>query len=240
MNLLVKQRILNLLGLTNSAGPFILRAQRLRGTILRSNERMGSDYLRTTRKPKLHIGAGSKLIEGWLNTDVDFIPAIMRMDATQPFPFPDSTFEYVYTEHMIEHVPYPKAAAMLRECRRVMRRGGVIRVVTPNLAAVVGLYTNKLEPDQERYLSWLCKMFVPQDCPQNATSAINVMFRSWGHQFIYDEETLRTSMDAAGFRCIERNVLGESRYPDLRNIENQQRYPEGLLNFESIALEGIK
>jgi len=179
-------------------------------------------------------------MEGWLNTDVEFFPGIMQMDATLPFPFSDSTFEYIYAEHMIEHIAYPRAAAMLRECHRVMRRGGVIRVVTPNLAAVVGLYTSKLGPDQERYLSWLCQTFVPQDCPHNSTSAINVMFRSWGHQFIYDEETLRGSMDAAGFRCVERYMLGESRYPELRNIENQQRYPEGLLNFESIALEGMK
>src|SRR5262249_52628231 len=113
-------------------------------------------------------------------------------------------------------------------------------VVTPDLATVVGLHSDKLSPDQETYLLWFCRTFVPQDWPHNAASAINVMFRQWGHQFIYDEETLRTSMLAAGFSSIERCTLGESRHSDLQNIENQQRYPCGLLKLESVALEGIK
>jgi len=164
----------------------------------------------------------------------------MRMDATQRFPFADSTFDIVYTEHMIEHIPYSKAASMLHECHRVMREGAVIRVVTPDLATVVGLHSERLSSDQETYLSWFCRTFVPQDWQHNAASAINVMFRQWGHQFIYDEGTLRTSMLAAGFSSIERCTLGESRHADLQNIENQQRYPYGLLKFESVALEGMK
>jgi hypothetical protein len=47
-------------------------------------------------------------------------------------------------------------------------------------------------------------------------------------------------MQTAGFRSVARCVLGESRHLDLQNMDNQQRYPEGLLNFESVALEGIK
>lgn len=235
-----KQGLLHLLGLTDPADPRVLRAHRLRRAILRSDERLRSEYLRAAKKPKLHIGGGWTLLKEWLNTDIDTIPSVMRMDATERFPFADGTFDFVYTEHMIEHISYQKAAAMLRECRRVMREGAVIRVVTPDLAAVVGLYDEKLCPDQERYLSWFCRTFVPKECPSNAASVINVMFRQWGHQFIYDEETLRSSMHTAGFRSIERWPLGESRHPELQNIENQQRYPDGLLNFESVALEGVK
>jgi hypothetical protein len=47
-------------------------------------------------------------------------------------------------------------------------------------------------------------------------------------------------MYAAGFSSVKRRRLGDSDNPDLRNLENQQRYPEGLLDFESIALEARK
>jgi predicted SAM-dependent methyltransferase len=163
----------------------------------------------------------------------------MRMDATQRFPFADSTFHYVYSEHMIEHVPYKKGIRMLQECHRVMRGGGVIRVITPDLAAIVGLYQSKLRADQQEYLSWFCQTFA-QESPPNAVSVINAMFRQWGHQFIYDEKTLVDAMLAAGFGSIERCALGESRNLDLQDMENQQRYPKGLLSFESVALEGLK
>src|SRR5215831_15321510 len=127
-----RQWLLQPLGLVNAAHPFVIRAHRLRRIILRSDERLCRKYLGKTAKPKLHIGGGWRLLDGWLNTDIDLIPNVMRMDATEPFPFGENTFQYVYTEHMIEHIPYEKGACMLQECHRVMRSGGVIRVVTPN------------------------------------------------------------------------------------------------------------
>jgi predicted SAM-dependent methyltransferase len=164
----------------------------------------------------------------------------MRMDATQRFPFKDGTFQYIYTEHMIEHVAYQRALYMLRECYRVMRKGGVIRVITPDLGAILGLHSGNLCADQQKYLFWFCQTFVPPECPPNAASAINTMFRLWGHQFIYDEETLADTMRAAGFSSVTRWLIGDSNHPDLRDLGNEQRYPEGLLNFESVTLEGRK
>jgi predicted SAM-dependent methyltransferase len=239
MTVRLRQALLHLLGLGDPAHPYIVRAHRLRRAMLRSDERLRNDYLHKTARPKLHIGSGWRRLDGWLNTDIELIPDVMRMDATQRFPFGDKTFQYVYTEHMIEHVPYQKGVCILQECYRVMREGGVIRVITPDLAAIVGLYRSELCADQQEYLLWLCQTFA-QECPSNSVSAINAMFRQWGHQFIYDEETLTESMRAAGFRSLKRCALGESPHLDLQNMENQQRYPEGLLNFESVALEGLK
>jgi predicted SAM-dependent methyltransferase len=236
----LKQRLLHLLEGSDAAHSFVIRAHRLRRNILRSDERLRNDYLQNTTKPKLHIGGGWHRLNGWLNADIELIPGVMRMDATQRFPFSDETFQYVYTEHMIEHVPYQKGVYMLQECHRVLRNGGVIRVITPNLAAIVGLYSGDVCADQQRYVSWFCQTFVPQECPPNAVSAINAMFRLWGHQFIYDEKTLADSMRAAGFSPVTRSLLGDSGHPDLQNLGNERRYPWGLLNFESLTLEGRK
>ena len=236
----VKHRVLQFLGLTDPTHPYIIRAHRLRRSILRLDERLRDEYIRKTSVPKLHIGGGWRRLNGWLNTDLELIPDVMRMDATRRFPFDDGMFAFIYTEHMIEHVDYRKGAYMLRECHRIMRNGGVIRVVTPDLAAIIGLYNGQLREDQKKYLLWFCETFVPEDRPANAASVINVMFRDWGHQFIYDERTLADAMVKAGFHSITRCVVGRSDHPDLNNIGNEQRYPEGLLNFESITLEGRK
>ena len=179
------------------------------------------------------------MLEGWLNTDIETIPGVMWMDATRQFPFADETFHYIYSEHMIEHVPYDRGTYMLRECYRVMRPGGVIRVITPNLSAILGLYGPKLSAEQERYLQWFCHTFVPEREPI-AASAINAMFRLWGHQFIYDEPTLATTLRSAGFKSVNRYPISHSDHPELQNLVHERRYPEGLLNFESVTLEGIK
>lgn len=234
-----KQQLLNWIGGGDQGHPNIVRAHRLRRAILRSDSRLRDDYLRKTTNPKLQIGGGWSLFEGWLNADIATIPGVMWMDATQPFPLPDETFQYIYSEHMIEHVPYEKGAHMLRECYRVMRRGGAIRVITPDLAAILGLYGPELSAEQERYLQWFCQTFVPER-PPSAASAINAMFRLWGHQFIYDEQTLAGAMRSAGFTSINRYPISRSGHPELQNLVNEQRYPEGLLNYESVTLEGIK
>jgi hypothetical protein len=47
-------------------------------------------------------------------------------------------------------------------------------------------------------------------------------------------------MTEAGFRAVQRHNLGDSSHLALQNLENEQRYPKGMLNFESLALEGLK
>lgn len=239
MILQFKQHLINLLGRGDPGHPNIVRAHRLRRALFRSDLRLRNEYLRNTTSPKLQIGGGWSLFEGWLNTDIETIPGVMWMDATQRFPFGDETFQYVYSEHMIEHVPYGKGERLLRECYRVMRRGGAIRIITPDLSAIIRLYDPELSAEQKRYMQWFCQTFVPERTP-SAASAINTMFRSWGHQFIYDEQTLAGSMRSAGFNSITRYPIRCTGYPELQNLVNEQRYPEGLLNYESITLEAIK
>jgi predicted SAM-dependent methyltransferase len=206
----------------------------------RSGKRLVANYLSLKGTRKLQIGGGWRRLDGWLNTDLEYVPNVLQMDATQQFPLPDNTFDYIFSEHMIEHVYYSGGVSMLCECHRVLRPGGVLRLVTPDLASVISLYGAEPMERQRSYLSFFYETFIPEGQPANPACAVNALFRLWGHKFLYDEETLRGAMRAAGFRSIIRQCLGESVHTELRNLENEQRYPEGLLDFESVALEGRK
>src|SRR5215470_3014010 len=107
----LKQRIISLLGVS-PASPYLVRLHGLRRMLSRSDERLRNEYLRKALTPKLQIGGGWRLLGGWLNTDIEIIPGVMCMDATRPFPFADNIFYRVYTEHMIEHVPYQGGVCM--------------------------------------------------------------------------------------------------------------------------------
>jgi predicted SAM-dependent methyltransferase len=196
-----------------------------------------TEYLASHEVKKLQIGASGRLLDGWLNTDLDGWPGVMQMDATKPFPFADGTFDFVFAEHMIEHVPYEGAMFMLAECRRVLRQGGKLRIVAPDLEKLARLYANA---NDQGYVAWFCKTFVPQDRPQTVGSVLNAHFSMWGHQFLYDETLLADAMAKAGFTAITRQEVGESAYDELRGIENVGRYPDGLLGFESIAIEAVR
>ncbi|MEO8114129.1 MAG: methyltransferase domain-containing protein [Phenylobacterium sp.] len=233
--------LLRALGLDPAHHPLIERARRLRRTLDRRDVRLRATYLSAAVQPKLQIGGGENRLEGWLNTDLSpRTPDVMLMDAARPFPFADGTFDCIYTEHMIEHVSYEEGALMLRECHRVLRPGGVIRIVTPDLVASLGLYGDAPTAIQQRYLSWFYDTFLPPDQPRTPAAVVNAMFRQWGHQFIYDEMVLADAMRAAGFGSVVKHPLGESDHPELKNLENTGRYPDGLLDFESLALEGAR
>jgi hypothetical protein len=79
-------------------------------------------YLAQSKELKLHIGCGDNVLPGWLNADhFPTTQDIMHLDATRLFLFNDETFDYVFSEHMIEHLPYPDGLKMLAEYHRVLK-----------------------------------------------------------------------------------------------------------------------
>jgi predicted SAM-dependent methyltransferase len=208
--------------------------------ILRTNHRLANSYFSANEIPKLHLGSNWLCKDGWLNADLDAFPGVYQMDATKRFPFRDAQFQFVFTEHMIEHLPYASGKLMLGECFRTMRPGGRIRIVTPNLAVLVGLYDPSRSKLATSYIEHMNGTFATHAPRHSASFVINTFFREWGHQFIYDDESLSALMREVGFEDIRRQELGMSEHAEFRSLENQERYPEGLLAFESIAFEGTK
>src|SRR4051812_49307368 len=83
-----------------------------------------STYLRTHDVRKLQVGVGCNTWDGWLNGDIEPVaPGVVYLDAASRFPFDDGVFSYIFTEHMIEHIPYAEGKNMLNECHRVLKPG---------------------------------------------------------------------------------------------------------------------
>lgn len=221
----------------------ILRAIRLRmrkawGWLVRAHAI--DRYLASHHVRKLQIGAGGNLLEGWLNTDLyPVCRDVVFLDATKPFPFEDATFDCVFSEHQIEHMTYNQGLYMLYESLRVLKPGGKIRLATPDLEIIVGL-TRARSSLQRRYIEWKVDTRLPEVGVYRASFVINDAFNNYGHQFIYDYETLRGAMEQAGFVDIARHNPGESDDANLRGVESHHhltKEPE-LTRFETMVLQG--
>lgn len=57
----------------------------------------------------------------------------LRCDVTQGLPFQNNEVDGVYSEHFIEHLSQTDGIGFLRECRRILKPGGTIRIATPDL-----------------------------------------------------------------------------------------------------------
>lgn len=160
---------------------------------------------------RLHIGCGPQILKGWINIDNAQYPGVDRvLDVTTGLPFEDVSF--VFAEHFIEHLSYRDASALMRECRRVMRDDGVLRLSTPNLDWV--WFTHYRPVGQ---------MNASEEV--QACFALNRAFRGWGHQFLYNEGTLRSMLLDAGFATAERREYGESPHRELHRLERHELSP---------------
>jgi len=164
---------------------------------------------------KLHLGSGSVRFEGWLNVDLDAPSADMHLDLRQVLPFEDESVEYIMNEHFIEHLTRDEALAFLKECHRVLRADGVLRLSTPDLEFLTVRY---LARDIEEWKGlWL---------PETPCRMMNEGMRSWGHQFMYDAEELSGILAQAGFGEVRFARWRESAIPDLVGLEDRPFHGE--------------
>ncbi|HBH60222.1 MAG TPA: group 1 glycosyl transferase, partial [Nitrospiraceae bacterium] len=94
----------------------------------------------------LNLGCGSHHHPAW--TNVDFVSSgddVMPYDLNAGIPFEDGSFDAIYHSHLLEHLPRAYVPVFLKECNRVLKRGGTIRVAVPDLEQIVRIYLNELE-----------------------------------------------------------------------------------------------
>lgn len=205
------------------------------------------NYCNATEVRKLSFGCGDNVLPGWFNTDLNEQPvnSIYYIDMTHSLPINDETFDYIELEHNIEHLGYMEGTKLIRECYRILKIGGIIRIVTPDLERLVKIYQSKSSKANE-YRQWMLKDYIdeePLSIECIPAIVLNNSVRAWGHKFIYDETTLKSTLAHIGFKDIRRHKTGRSDDKNLRGIERHlcdrpdlQVYNE----YETFAIEGTK
>jgi predicted SAM-dependent methyltransferase len=209
----------------------------------RSSSAVYAQYIQSHAIRKLQIGAGPIAQPGWLGTDLWPTDTVAFLDATKCFPIDDQTFDYVHSEHMIEHINWFQGLAMLRECRRILKPGGMVRIATPDLAAFISLYTNPGDASTNKYIRWTTDLHLPGITAYRGAFVVNSQFYNWNHKFIYDAGLLEMALREAGFVDVKRYAAGESDNEHLRKIEMHGQIGQGdeeMNRFETLVLEATR
>lgn len=210
---------------------------RLKEIVTRKKFRLISNYQRKGEDLKLHIGAGLNTLNGWINTDIYANKQNLYLNLTKPMKFSDSLFDFIYSEHVFEHFSYEDCRFMLSECHRVMKDNAVLRIATPDLKFLIRLYEETDSTFINDYINWNATNFVHPIAPKNSVSVINNYVRDWGHQFIYDFETLKFLLLDVGFVDIVECKILNSNHDALKDLEHVDRHPDGFLELESLIVE---
>lgn len=220
-------------GIVNNCLIWVLSRNFIRGRRIKR-------YLKLADKPKLQIGCGSNRLDGWLNVGISLDECWkgVYMDAGKRFPFPDESMNYIYSEHLFEHLTYQQAQNMLKESYRVLKPGGVMRVATPDLRFLLGLYQEPEKPLHKEYMEFSVK---DNGMPASPVYVISRFHTNWGHQIIYDRETLTKKLEEVGFKDITSCEVGQSVHKELNGVEAHFKvmpYEFDLL--ETMIVEGMK
>ena len=191
---------------------------------------------------KLHLGSNSTIINGWLCSDIQ--PQnhqSIYLDVTKRFPFKDNTFNYINCEHLIEHLDYKDGLFMLKECYRVLKKDGRLRISTPDLNTILRLYTCRSENYGADYIDWITNNFTANSI-KHPVAVVNTAFHNWGHRFLYDFDFLKVQLIHCEFTEIERVPYLQSSDPNLQCIERHHENVGNLsmVQFETMLAEAAK
>lgn len=157
---------------------------------------------------KLHLGCGPHIFPGWRNFDIEPGPGGIKFDLREGVPALTHEVDFIFTEHFIEHLTLQEGQWFLKECYRVLKSGGVLRISTPDLWTLVHDYEQK---KIDRWAdSWK---------PATPCEMLNEGMREWGHKFLYDSRQLAHELFNAGFQSLVYEEWRGSKHETLRNLE---------------------
>ena len=218
-------------------------------------------------KDKLNLGCGNKMPSNWINVNVAGNPLFVLFpvlfplrkilvalglrqpwkvffhDLRNPLPFPDQSMSIVYASHLLEHLYLTEAQALLKECYRVLRSGGVIRIVVPDLRSLINDYLQSISKQSHDSVPAADRLNERLLLRHPSPPGGSLLYRLYlgvndfhTHKWVYDVDSLTGHIRKAGFSEVAERGFLDSRISDVQAVE----MPGRVLGGEGICVEGVK
>lgn len=179
--------------------------------------------LNTSQTNYLNLGAGNDQFDGYIG--VDFFSGASSgygADLRYPLLIDDAVFDGIFTEHTLEHFTYSEDARILSECHRILKPGGWIRIVVPDLSIFVENYARN---DSSWFDEWEQEVLRPRGRQLlSSMQALSFVTQEYGHRSAWDFTTMAKMLEHAGFTSISRCSLLQGSDPRLlRDKEDRDR-----------------
>lgn len=171
--------------------------------------------LHAMREIKLHFGCGSRILPGWVNLDGWAVDGTSHVvDLRERLPFTDGACRLIFSEQTLEHFEMSEIERILQEFHRVLRPGGLVRLVVPDAERYAEAYVKgDLAWFQAVAGEWLA---VPHSGPPTRAKGLSHLFLDHYHRVALDFETLEVLLKRAGFARVVRSTHLGSEEPELR------------------------
>ena len=185
---------------------------------------------------KINLGSGPSGVNGWENYDWGLLPLLGKFkinlllakigllskdyavywpniklsDIRKKIPKKNNSVDYIFCSHVLEHFEKYQSLNVLIECKRVLKKGGWLRVVLPDIEKIRKIADaetfNKayLGIDKSKYITMINKL---------------KLFFIRPHLWMYNIESFTLLLREAGFKEIIIREYRQGAVPDLDKLD---------------------
>lgn len=154
---------------------------------------------------------------------------VIRCDASRRLPYANESVDKIYSSHFLEHIPEDRGRKVLRECYRVLRKGGVMRLVVPDLTW-----------HARRYIEGTELILAKGDAADERSVHDKFLWTVYGaylgqkrygaeHCYMYDFPTLVSILKEVGFVAVHKYDYQVGKDQELADCDSR---PEDSLHVE--------
>jgi hypothetical protein len=206
----------------------------------------------------VQYGCGDTCPQGWINFDasptlrLQRLPLIGRFfrpgsvvfpdnvrfgDAARGLPIADGSAEGVYASHVLEHLSLEDFGLALHDTFRILKPGGIFRLVVPDLEIRARRYLTMIENGDGRANAWLMRVchLGMEKRPRGLRGLARALFGHSAHLWMWDRQSMTEALRQAGFV-----KFNDSADPAFLAVEDKSRFSDATVGADECAIEARK
>jgi SAM-dependent methyltransferase len=211
----------------------------------------------------VQYGAGHSAPHGWVNFDasptlrLERLPLVGKIISVNKTRFPDGVIygdivkglpvapgsaAGVYSSHVLEHLPYGDVGAALRNTLKILRPGGIFRVIVPDLEERAHAYLARLASEEPGagHAFVRSTLMGTEARTRGLLSMVRSHLGNSAHLWMWDRLSLRHALQDAGFDRIRQCEFNDSSDPRFSEVEDPGRYFDESLGIKELAFEACR
>lgn len=175
---------------------------------------------------RLNWGCGEWAHAGWINSDIKENAGVdIVADIRDGLPIESDSIDYAVSVHSLPEIPFAELVPALVELRRVLKPGGVLRLVLPDLDKGIAAY----QRNDSSYFK------VPDQDAQSVGAKFVTQMVWYGYsRSLFTHEFIEELLYKAGFSRVDHCAFKQtaSPYPEILELDNREK--------ESLFVEAVK
>lgn len=132
------------------------------------------------KKTFVNLACGATFVDApnWINFDFAATgPAVHEIDLLERLPLNDRDVDFVYCSHFLEHIPRNRTVQFLQECHRVLKPGGILRLVVPDFEEMCMEYLKQRQSQRHEQADYMMIEILDQCVRKTPGGELGLLYR---------------------------------------------------------------